>query len=372
MILKIVLSLFIFIFIPLTFAKDEKINQLELQDSLQRFYTRFTERVVESFLYLSETRTNKMNRLTMTEYLLYDSEALKIVTGPYPEINLLDMMVFIKLNRLLIEQYWIPKVWGPKGETLLSAFLNSEADINSIARNVMSNNEISKINKIILSWRKNHHEQFRVEKIRLDDFSKVVGKAIQQQQQEKGGFSLSNLIVDTRSAVKSVDHMELVANRGIFLAQYLPTLIRLQTRLGFNEIADDLALRLGNMDKSFAGIGNVPPMIDSISSLTKDLDVLTKDAKALIATYKKEFPTGIRATENLKEIHGVVDKSHVLLKEFKSVKGMDSDLFITLKKALWESLIYIAMVMVLVGTVLTVIFWTGFYVVKRKLGQGDI
>jgi putative methionine-R-sulfoxide reductase with GAF domain len=29
-------------------------------------------------------------------------------------------------------------------------------------------------------------------------------------------------------------------------------------------------------------------------------------------------------------------------------------------------------VMVLVGTVLTVIFWTGFYVVKRKLGQGDI
>lgn len=348
------------------FAKKRDIDQLELQENLQRFYTRFTERTLESLLSNPRLQTNsEMGLAAMKEYLLYDSEALKISTGPYPEVNLLDMLTFIKLNKLVIKHWWIPKVWGKDGAPLLKSFRESEKDIDQIALKIMSKDEIRQVNKLIIQWRRKNPKQFRVEKIRLGDFAEVASLS-GQQRQEEGGFSLSNLLVNTKSAVKAVDQMVLVANRAIFLAQYLPTLVRLQTRIGTQEIIDDVMLRISRTKTNLKGVKEVKPIMASMSSLTKDLNSLTDEVSGLLKTYKSEFPDGINATENLKEIHRIVDTSNSLVKELKAVRA-DENVLSRIKKDFRDTLIFIGLLFIAVGAIISLFWWTGAYIVKRSL-----
>lgn len=228
-----------------TQGNQAKMSQLQLQEQMQRFYTRFTERLVESLsANLSIAQNIKLSEISYKQYLLYDQEALKIVTGPYPEINMLDMLVFIKLSKTAVKDYWIPNFYHQHGAGLLNAFNDSEKDMEKVAEQLISKEEISQIDQLIAEWKKDHPRERRVEKIRFDEFSKFIATS-KVSGKLQSGFSFSKMIVDTQSAVSAVDEMVLVANRGMFLVQQMPFLIRLHTRIMAMEMVDDISLRFG-------------------------------------------------------------------------------------------------------------------------------
>jgi hypothetical protein len=47
---------------------------------------------------------------------------LEIATGPFPEINALDMLVFATLAKGALERHWIPTRFGEEGVPLVEAF----------------------------------------------------------------------------------------------------------------------------------------------------------------------------------------------------------------------------------------------------------
>lgn len=234
-------------------ASPQKMSQLQLQEQLQRFYTRFTERLVEN---LTNTLTilndPKLSETSYRQYLLYDSEALKIVTGPYPEINMLDMLVFVKLSKTAVEDYWVPKVFHESGTGLIKSFNESEVDIEKLAEQLISKEQIAKVDLLVGEWRKTHANERRVEKIRMGEFSDFIS-ASKDAGKSDSGFSFSQMVVDTKGAISAVDEMVLVANRGLFLVQQLPFIVRLHSRILAMEVVDDFSLRFG-MTGQAAGV----------------------------------------------------------------------------------------------------------------------
>jgi hypothetical protein len=343
-------------------AQNQTIDQLELQEDVQRFYTRFTQRVIEAG-HQSKGLMTEHRMTALREYLLYDSESLKIAVSPFPQLNLMDMMVFVKLNRMVIEDYWIPEVYGQSGVPLLQAFLDSEEDIEQIALKAMDEKRLKKIEHYIATWRSEHPNDVRVEKIRLADFSKYA-----KVDESKGFFfSLSNLIVDTKSAVEAADQMALVANRGIFLAQHIPLIVRLNARVGAQEMIEETVNQFQSAPQLMSEIKGNEPLINNLVNLVTQADFLVKDTSALMKSFPGQFPEGINVNKTLDQLILMITKTDDLLKKIETSHPQRQEAFREMKHELRDMIWFLALVIVSVGVVISLVWWSGAYVCKRAL-----
>ncbi|WP_408097129.1 hypothetical protein ACJVC5_19020 [Peredibacter sp. HCB2-198] len=343
-----------------------KMDQLELQEDVQRFFSRFVERVVQVYYDPAMYRTTKLGELSLREYLLYESEALKIATGPYPEVNLLDMIVFIKLNKVVVRDYWTPKYYGKAGNKLWKAFKTSEDDIESIAKKIMDEKQLKQVDQLVRQWFKDNPGQFRVEKIRIGDFSSVASKVSQGQGGIFETLSISNLLVGTKDTVKAVDQMVLVANRGIFLAQHLPGLIRLQARLGSNEVMDDVSMRMAKSQGMWNKLNETKPIVNDLSGLVAQLNELVQNSKELSHSVNKAVPQGVNWSDDLKEIHGTVNTLNSMLMQINSNGLRRTEVLREIKQEFRSSVWFLAMVIVLIALCVSVFWWGGAYLVKKR------
>lgn len=359
--MKIMLSLFIIFLIQGCVALSNlgrpkpKLDQLQLQESIQRFYSRFTEQIIEGLKdqkHLKEVQRTSL----LSQYLLYDSESLKIATAPYPEVNLLDMLVFIKLNKIVVKRYWIPKVYGEEGMGLYKAFQNAEEDINRIALDIMTKEQLIEINKGIQKWLQENPDAVRVEKIRIADFSKLAKST------DQGGFSfsISQIFVDTKSAVKAVDQVTLVGNRALFLAQHMPFILRLHARLGSEEILSDTISSLqGAPERMEETIHTTTPLVHNMITLAREMDTLVKDIKEIMPD--KKGPRG-RFNQTLTQINSILDKGSVFVGEVQELKPAN-------QKPFHDLIIFIAKTTVVVGAAISFFWWGGYYITKRLLNS---
>lgn len=338
-------------------AKDDKatIDQLQLQEEIQRFYTRFTERMAEAILNNTGLIHNHRKEI-LRQYTLYDSESLKIATSPYPEINLLDMMAFISTNKAVVKRYWIPKYFGKSGLPLLKAFQESEKDITDISIRVFGSDRTNRIHKGVNQWLAGNPDAFRVEKLRVAEFAKFAKVAVD----DKSSFSLSNFFVDTKSAVKAVDQMVLVANRGIFLAQSMPYIMRLHTRLGVSEVIEDSIANIEDTGSLIQKMEETNPLIENATELTSKLEHLSSNALQLVQEMNKH-PKRYHLMDMLNKSDSLLDKTNILLQELDK---HDSEVFTKeIKSLMWTA----ALLLILVGVMISAAWWTGYYVSKRML-----
>jgi hypothetical protein len=357
----ILLSLFTGCISGLT-NKNKKMDQLQLQEEIQRFYTRFTERVIES-IPTDISMKSALRTDSLRQYLLYDSEALKITTSPYPETNLLDMLVFIKLNRYAVKHYWMPKVYGNEGIQLLHAFLESENDLTEIALKVLDIEDIHQVDRAVRGWIRQNPGKYRFEKIRLSDFAKYA----EVKQKDGISFSLSNLLVDTKSATQAVDQAILVANRAIFLTQNMPLIVRLHTRLGTQEIIGDTVSTFQGAPAILDEVNQTRPLIQSLTTLASEFDQLVRDSQKLLDKSSTSLPKGININESFGQLDSILTKSTNLIKQLQSTKGINPEMAEELKDETYTFIWFIALMVIFVSFCIAVIWWSGYYISKRLL-----
>lgn len=346
--------------------KLAKIDQVQLQDDIQRFYSRFTSRITDALAH-DEKFTRQQGMPLLRQYILYDSEALKIATSPYPVANFLDMLVFVKLNRIVIEDYWIPKVFGKKAEPLLDAFLDSEKDLSVIAAKYTNPANLRKVDIIIYKWRLKNPDYIKVEKVRLSDFGNY---AVTDPVSKEKKFSLSGLFVDTQGAVKAVDEMVLVSNRALFLAQHMPFLMRLQMRLGLQEMLTDSLSNLETTTKIAHEMEKTRPVIHDLSELAEESSTLVKDTKELVKLIPERKPGGVNVKENLSQLDSILEKANLLVGSLKEGKEDRKIVLKELKKEIYQFVFVVAGVIVLCGLLISLFWWTGHYLTKKRLSNG--
>ena len=214
-------------------------SELELQDQLQRFTTRFIERVPQATEPLERTSSPEVRDGALRRNLLYVSSALEIATGPVSEINLLDMVVFVRLCRTVLEKHLVPALYGAHGVELVEAFARADDELGEIAMRGLDVDRRAELESLVETWLAENPDQTRVEGVRLADFAGAAGAAAAGRI-----LQVSGLLSSVKTATRAANEAMLLLERGLFLFHRLPFLWRLQARLGAREMLEDSVAHL--------------------------------------------------------------------------------------------------------------------------------
>jgi hypothetical protein len=213
--------------------------ELELQQEMQRFATQFTERITQATENLEESSHRRQVRYeALRKNLRYIAAALEIATGPIAEINLVDMIVFVRLSRAVLERHWMPELYGDEGAELVQIFAKSEQELAAVAETALSSAQRQELATLTDTWLAENPNQFRVEGIRFSDFSAAAGAAGERAMQVKGFLS------SVKTATRAANQALLLSERVLFLVNRMPSLWRLQARLGAREMLGDAVTEL--------------------------------------------------------------------------------------------------------------------------------
>jgi len=174
-----------------------------------------------------------------TRYLIHlaramgSGTAMSIAAGRNPAANLLDMMAYVTLGRMNQEEYWVPKVVGPKGQVLLEAMRKLEQDIWTLSGEVLTPAQQENLRTMIREWRAAHPKaKYYMAAVGLKDLAQLRGESPVAGGKEPGGF-----LAEVGKALVKVDEAFLLAERGMFYVERMPRVVALQTDLLLSQIA---------------------------------------------------------------------------------------------------------------------------------------
>ncbi len=84
------------------------------------------------------------------------NDILAIATGANTYANLLDMAILASLNRMNVEVYWIPKLYGESAKPYLLASQEVEKAIWRIASKTLKKEQLSELRAAIKTWHEQH------------------------------------------------------------------------------------------------------------------------------------------------------------------------------------------------------------------------
>jgi hypothetical protein len=222
--------------------------ELELQKELQRFATLFGDRITQATETLERVPRADVRDAALKKCLLYATSALEIATGSTSEINLLDMFVFIRLCRAAVDKHWVPTLYGEAGRELAEAFARSDEEITSIAGRTLGPARTTQLTELVDRWLAENPGQTRVESIRLTDFAAAAGAAAADR-----ALQVRGLLSSVRTATRAANEAMQLADRALFMFHRLPSLWRLQARVGAREVLGDSVTHLTRGPQSPVG-----------------------------------------------------------------------------------------------------------------------
>ncbi|MDJ0949132.1 MAG: hypothetical protein QNJ94_09440 [Alphaproteobacteria bacterium] len=246
-----------------------QVTRAELREDLFRYTGRYIDQLSEALDALrSKAKTARVRRQAQDSKVAAGENAIRISVGPYPEVNLLDMVVLVSLQRTVLEDHWIPKEFGKKSGAPLARVLRKlEAEIWSIAAKVLSAPQQEELRRLIKEWRKRNPEVIYVEATRFGDFSKEFAKSALA----KAG-SPGFLLPEVGAAGEAVEELRLLGERLMFYLQYLPPLTRAQ--------ADLIALDLLNQPETRTLLANADAITAQVKQFNVTLEALPDEIAA--------------------------------------------------------------------------------------------
>jgi hypothetical protein len=354
--------------------EKKRVTQIQIQESLQRFVGVFWDRILQGAEPLmSEKAAPNARILAMRQVLLYTSSSLDIASGRFPEVNILDMLVFVELSTGVLRDYWVPEVFGEDGRPLLAAFERCSEDLDLIAVGVLDKEQVARVHALVQEWRSKNPGQRRVEQLRPFVFASTVGRLSTGSEREASG-----IIDSVRAATQSADQAVLLAERAMFLSQRMPFLVRFHGRLGLQELIRDgfATLRADDLLKKADGLR---PLVSDASTLATTADQAAKDYRALIDVLhplleprgdgeelrgEKLIASANRLAETTREELGGVERT---LSSVDRLTERAANLLHEAKDDGLGALVGVAGV----GAFLVSVFWAGYVVAHRLARNGD-
>lgn len=214
-------------------------DELELQQELERFTTQLAARLTDAAAMVEQAVRVGLRKDALKQLLLYVSSAFEIATGPDPEINLLDMLVFVRSSRAVLARHWIPNRYGREGAGLVEAFEWAEPELAAVGVRAIGRARCDEVAALVDAWLADSPALVRVEGVRLADFAAAAGSAAADRAVRAKG-----LLSSVKTASHTANQALLLSERTLFLAHRLPFLWRLQARVGALELLSDVSAEL--------------------------------------------------------------------------------------------------------------------------------
>ncbi|HEY8945407.1 MAG TPA: hypothetical protein VIM73_14150 [Polyangiaceae bacterium] len=350
------------------------LTQIEMQESIERFTGEFLDRITQSLETASEGQTPEVQREVLRRVLVYSSAILDIASGPLPEVNALDLVVFVRLSRKVFERHWLPEVFGERARPMLESLMTSEQRAWDLAGRVLSEKQLHELASLIDDWERAHPEQIRVEAVRLQQFAEHAGRVADERRRDASG-----LLGSVRSATQAADRALLLGERAMFLAHRMPFLLRLQTRLGAQEVLSDsvqnLGTQIGGWEQALDYAEQSRPLVQDLSQLTHDSLGAAREARLALEALEpllRALPPVGELKETLETSHRLADKSLAMLRELRALAPEDPERALTRLEARADRWMRRLMLHLAgLGGALIVLFWGGYYVVRRASAAFD-
>jgi len=350
------------------------VSQAELQQDLQRFVTQFSERITQTLEPLTKAPDSPLYECALKRWLLYSTAALDIAGGPLPELNLLDMIVFMVLIRNTFERHWLPNVMGEDGRAVLDALNCSVDEIWRLAAKLINEQQAHNLRATIEAWEQEHPEQLRVEGVRFSEFSTLAADS------RESRFA-SGILANVHAATRTADQAVLLGERFMFMAPRVPFIVRLHVRLATLQMISDCAAKLGQTENLLQHAHELRPMLGEVDALVGRLTTLARTATETSGAATGLSQTAIPLVQSIermiigphdnraeKVVHAsdrLVGKTHKLLQQVAGLTGDDpaqamqlasARLERTLRRTLWQ--------VAALGAVWIVLFWGGYYLAR--------
>lgn len=351
-------------------AKGEQkmMNQAELQQDLQRITSQFQSRITQAgFGGLDHPRAS-LNEAPLRQALLYQSSILEIATGPQPEVNLLDMVVFAELSAHALEHYWTDERLGEARGSFIEAFRMLKADVWPLVRQVLRAPQEHQVRALIESWQRQNPNQHRVEGVRMLSFGQVAGEEAQRRADDVRG-----LLGGVKSATQSADQALLLANRALFLFQRLPFLLRAHARLGAREVTADTLVVLEDVDSLLQRGAELRPLISETSALLHSAAEVTRQARSLsnelgpVLDRAAGILQGGELERTLVTTDRMSERTLTILQDVHAMTQSSEDAVAQATERLDALVRRWLLYLTLAGASSTLFFWGCYYVVKRLL-----
>lgn len=256
-------------------AEERAASLLQLQLIVMRFADEYTARVAEHVLALQEADPDPRTRLAAQNWLVSQATAaFTIAAGTSPELNAVDMLVFITVSRMVAEGRWGELNGNPQAAALVDAHRALERRGWEFTSDVLlSDEQVAELRAGIEAWRRQNPQAGAVPFIHLDDFAVAISGMRPGTTSSGSIFSFLGLdpLRGLDPAVRELAETRQLAERAVYYGQRVPKLVSME--------AKRLALELAVMPESV----QVLKGIDRLGTAAEAAGTLATDLPALVA-----------------------------------------------------------------------------------------
>jgi len=291
-------------------GRPQTVDLAVLQTSLQRFADEYAERTTAALeAYAQNVNTPAARSQALRWKVSVNSAVITIVTGPNPQVNLLDTLALAKLTRMAFEEIGQKEaVNGPAFEPWLEVSRSLEAHVwDDLADDVFSAEQLQELRDVLQRWWDANPAGHLSFVARPAETRSLVRQTAEASSRPGSVFSLVGLdpTAGLDPAVREVTRTRLTAERALFMAQRMPFLVRWHLEL----LADDLLAekRIAELLTTTARLTDsteqIGRSVESISTTAAQLpDRITAERQAILEAIKAQEGT-------LRELAGEVSKT---------------------------------------------------------------
>ena len=304
--------------------EDDAPDPVELQSQLLRFADNAIEALTLAIGKLQgdeDQTTRRRNQLLRS--ITTTNSILSVATGANTYADLLDMVILASLNRMNVEDYWLPKVYGESATPFLLVSQEAEKEIWRIASTTLKKEQISELRAAIKTWHELHPNVHSLSEIGSMGFASELA---QMNRGPRSGVTSSvfNLLsIDPLAgldpATRELANTRLLGERGMFLARHMPTLIRWESELLTIQTAE-----MPQMEKLLANTAQLSDSADRFSRTAEQWpEFISGERRQLVQALDVQRPGLISlAAQTEKALAAgklMSDASTITLKSFQDV-----------------------------------------------------
>jgi len=259
-------------------AEERAAALLQMQLAIMRFADEYTARVNAQVVAFQKANPAPADRLRSQSWLVSQAtSAFTIASGPNPELNAIDMLVFATLSRMVMEDRWVNEDYGARAEGLLDEHRALEARVWAYSTVLLTKEQGDELRTALDNWHAANPLGRAVPFIHLEDF------AFATSNMRTGGTSNTSIFsflgIDPLSnldpAVRELAQSRQLAERAVYYGQRAPMLVSMEAqRLAFELAVAPETVRVVD------SVGQIGSAAQTASELAANLPALLSAERA--------------------------------------------------------------------------------------------
>jgi hypothetical protein len=263
-----------------TAAEERAAELLQMQLAVMRFADEYAARVAERVAVFQRATDDPGDRLVAQTWLVSQATAaFTIASGPNPELNAIDMLVFATLSRMVIEDRWVNGALGQRAEGVLAVHQALEKRIWDYSTVLLTQAQIDELRSAIEAWHRENPVGRAVPFIHLEDFAFATSGMRTGSPSSSSIFSFLGIdpLSNLDPAVRELAQSRQLAERAVYYGQRAPTLVSMEAqRLAFEMAVTPESVRL------LDSVGRIGNAAQTTSQVAADLPALLAQERAAV------------------------------------------------------------------------------------------